>query len=140
MSQILEDGHSTKISFSLRPAVAIEIVTLKPFGVDAGDNTVMTNMNNTVWRTGAGKKLKTLTPIEGSCNYNPDCMTDIVFMAGVNQLATVTYPDGDRWTVWGVLNSFMPDEHKEGEKPTAAFKFTPTNRNSSGVETGPVKL
>lgn len=140
MSQILEDGHSTKIGFSLRPSFRIEIVTLKPMGVDNGEPNKMTNMNNVSVHTYVGQHLNDMTPIEGTCNYDPDCLSDAVYMAGKTQLATVYYPDLTSWGVWGVFQKFEPQTHEIGKRPEANFTFRPTNRNTSGVEVVPFKI
>lgn len=134
---ILEDGHPTRLGFALRPNVLVEEVEVTPFGVDGGDGNSMTNMRNVEWRTFAPKHLKTATPVSGLFNYSPECLTDIVFMVNKNQMITVTMPTGRKWNVWGYIKSFMPDPHKEGEKPTARIETVITNRNNSGQEVAP---
>ncbi len=138
MSEILEDGFKTLISFALEPSILLEEITVTPPGRDAGGEIVLTTMRNTRYRTKAGKQLVDVTNISATVAYDPAVIEQIDDMLGINQLITITHPDGDTDAIWGILNTFEPGENSEGERPTADIEIIPTNRNDSKVETGPV--
>lgn len=137
MSEILEDGFKTLISFSLEPSVLLEEITVTPPGRDAGGEIELTTMRNTKYRTKAGKQLVDVTNTSLTVAYDPAVIEQIDAMIGQNQLITITHPDGDTDAFWGFINTFEPGENSEGERPTADMEIIATNRNDSKVETGP---
>lgn len=134
----LTDGHSTTISFANAPSAEFWEREVTPPGIDAGGKNDTTTMRNTVWRTFAPKKLKTLTEAAFVAGYDPKCYDTIRDQAGINQLITITFPNGGSIAFWGFLNEFKKNALKEGEFPTANASIHPTNQNNSGVETAPV--
>ncbi len=58
-------------------------------------------------------------------------------MINVNQVITVTFPDGDTLQFWGWLQTFTPGEMVEGEQPTAEVTITPGNIDDAQAEVGP---
>ena len=138
MSKRLDDGYRTLIRFpSQQGTVQFWEKSVVPPGVDAGGETDTTTMHNTTWRTKNPKALKTLTEASATCAYDPAVYPDIVAMAGVNQLITVTFPDGDTLAFWGWLDKFTPGDHVEGEQPTADVTIMPSNQSpTNGAETG----
>lgn len=135
---VLEDGFSTIYTFALAPVVKFAEKTVTPPGFDGGGPNDVTTMRNEEWRTMAPKKLKTLTEAGASCAYDPAFIEDVNDMINVNQLITVTFPDGSSWDFWGYLDKFTPGEHQEGEQPEADVVIQPTNRDASGNEVAPV--
>jgi hypothetical protein len=138
MAGIMEDGFSTTIAFAADATVEMEEIDVTPPGLDAGGLIDTTTMLNTALRTGASRQLKTLTPASITVAYDPAALTKILAMIGVNQLITITFPDGSTWAFWGMVNTFTPGAQTEGERPTATLEIIPTNRNGSKVETPPV--
>lgn len=130
----LDDGHSTKIEFSMTPNVALWEKTVKPPGLDGGDPNDTTTMRNTVYRTMAPRKLKTLTPVTVKCAYDEGDYANILAMININQLVGVRWPTGRPWTFWAYLRSFEPDENQEGAQPTATVVIQPTMQDASGAE------
>ena len=137
---ILEDGLSPLISLANLPAIKLCEKTVTPPGVDGGGSNDLTSMKNAVWRTFAPKRLKTLTEASASVFYDPAVYPEVVAQANINQLITVTFSDGSKVTFFGWLNTFTPDEVSEGEAPTAAITFIPSNRDLAGAEVGPVYI
>ena len=95
-------------------------------------------MLNSTWRTRNPKALITLANAKMTVAYDPACYPEIVALTNVNNLITVTFPDGSTLAFWGWLDSFTPGENTEGEQPTAEIEIVPSNQNASGVETAPV--
>jgi hypothetical protein len=133
----LEDGFSTIITMANAANVAFWEQSVKPPGFDGGDLIPQTTMRNSVWRTFAPRKLKTLTAMTFKAAYDPKVIGDINNQMNINQLYTVTHSNGAKWSFYGVLNKFDPDEETEGNKPTASCTITPTNRDNTGAEVGP---
>lgn len=138
MTRILTDGHPTLYTFSENPTVKIAEKTVTPFGIDMGGENDVTTMRNTEWRTRMPKHLKTLTESGVTCAYDPAVIPQMEAMAGVNQLITITFPDGDEVDFWGWIDKFIPGEHSEGEQPTADLTIIPSNLDDSEAEVGPV--
>jgi hypothetical protein len=130
----LRDGFATLIGFSLNGNVRLWEVTVKPPGLDAGGANDTTTMRNESYRTRQPKALKTVTAVTGSGAYDPVVYDDFKAMLGVNQEITVDMPDGSSVTFWGWLDKFEPQEHREGEQPTASFTIEPSNQDNSFVE------
>lgn len=135
---ILNDGFATFFDFADFPTVNFKEKEVTPPGVDGGGPNDTTTMRNTTWRTMQPKQLKTLTEASAVVAYDPQFEDDAVSMVQVNQLITVTFPDGSTWEFWGWLDKFTPNSHKEGEQPTANIVVHPSNQDADGVETGPV--
>jgi len=138
MTSRLDDGYQTLVSFASDPTVLFYEKTVTPPGVDGGGETDTTTMLNTVWRTRNPKALITLSNGSMVVAYDPACFPEIIALVNVNNLITITFPDGDTLAFWGWLDSFTPGEHTEGEQPTAEITIVPSNQNASGVETAPV--
>lgn len=138
MSQRLDDGFKTLVSFANYPSVKFYEKEVTPPGLKGGGPNNTTTMRNTAWETNAPKKLKSMA--EGSMNaaYDPQVYQDIPSMINVNQLITYTFSDGSSVAFWGWLDEFVPGTIKPGEQPTADVKIQPSNQNGSGVETAPV--
>lgn len=138
MTARLDDGYQTLISFAADPTVLFYEKTVTPPGVDGGGEVDTTTMLNSAWRTRNPKALITLSNAAMTVAYDPATYPEIVALVNVNNLITVTFPDGDTLDFWGWLNTFTPGEHQEGEQPTADIEIIPSNQNASGVETAPV--
>jgi len=138
MSERLTDGYQTLISFAQDPTVLFYEKTVTPPGVDGGGEVDTTIMANSTWRTRQPKALITLSNASASVSYDPETYPEIVALVNVNNLITVTFPDGDTLAFWGWLDKFTPGEHVEGEMPLADIEVVPSNMNDSGAETAPV--
>ncbi len=138
MSRRLDDGYQTLVSFAANGAVKFYEKSVTPPGVDGGGEVDTTTMLNNTYRTRNPKALITLSNITMHGAYDPAVYPQIVALVNVNNLITVTFPDGDTLAFWGWLNKFTPGENVEGEQPKAEIEIIPSNQNSSGVETAPV--
>ena len=133
---ILNDGFKTLATLA-SGAIELAEKELTPPGMSGGGAIDTTTMRNTAWRTAAPKSLKSLTPVTGVFAYDPQVYTSLLAQINVNQLITVTFPDGDTVAFWGYPDEFTPASSVEGEQPTASITFVPTLVNDSGVETAP---
>jgi hypothetical protein len=135
----LTDGFKTIITFSGATGASLWEVGIAPPGADGGGPNDTTTMRNTAWRTRQPKKLKTLTPCEGTAQYDPVFFNaNLAALLNINQSITVTFPDNSTLTFFGWLNEFKPNEHKEGEAPTVRFSVVPSNQDGTGAEYAPV--
>lgn len=135
----LDDGFSTTILFSSDSDVKLWEKEVTPPGVSGGGPNDVTTMRNTAWRTMSPKALKTLSPASLVCAYDPAVLDEIVAMVGVNQLITISFPDGATWKFWGWLDAFTPNRIVEGEQPTAEVTIEISNHNNANppVEVAP---
>lgn len=138
MARRIDDGLGAMIGFSLDPSVSMWEKEITPPGIDAGGPNDTSTLRNSAWRTFAPKGLKTLTPITCTVAYDPQIYTEILAMVGINQQATVTFPDQSTYVTWGWIDKFTPGPMAEGGQPTGELVFQPSNQNNSEVETGPV--
>lgn len=139
MSERLDDGYQTLIGFAADPTVLFYEKEVTPPGISGGGEVDTTTMRNSEWRTRNPKQLKTLSPASATCAYDPAVYPDIITnLINVNNLVTVTYPDGDTLGFWAWLDEFTPGAHVEGEQPTADLTVIPSNQNAAGAETAPV--
>lgn len=135
---VINDGFQTLISFSANPTIKFYEKEVTPPSLTGGGANDTTTMRNTTYRTKAPKKLKSLGEVSATCAYDPNVYPQIVAMANVNQLITITFPDNSTLAFWGWLDEFVPGSSKEGEQPTASVKVICSNQNASLVETAPV--
>lgn len=136
----LNDGYQTLIRFEADPDRLFREKTVTPPGVDGGGEIDTTTMLNETVRTRSPKALFTVTNASLTVAYDPNTIVSEVIanLLNVNNLITVTFPDGHTIAFWGWLNKFTPNEHQEGEQPTAEIEIIPSNQNDSGEETLPV--
>jgi hypothetical protein len=134
----IDDGFSTLITFKLNESVYFWEKTVTPPGIEAGGANDTTTMRNEEYRTKAPKLLKTLTDGAIKAAYAPKAYTQIIAMVGVNQKIKVTFADDSELIFWGFIDKFTPDEIQEGQQPTAAVTFIPTNQDADGDEIDPV--
>lgn len=133
----IDDGHPTTITLALAPNVAFWEKSVTPPGFDGGGPNDTTTMRNSIWRTMAPKKLLTLTPMTFKAAYAAVVIGDIRNNMNVNQLMTVIHATGAKWTFYGYLDKFTPDEVTEGTQPTATVTIQPTNQDNTGAEVAP---
>jgi hypothetical protein len=133
----LDDGFSTIITFANIPTIKIFEKEVTPPGITSGGPIDTTTMRNTAWRTMSPRQLKSLTGVSATVAFATDAIDAIMAQIAVNQLVTVTFPDGSSIEFYGWLEEFTPGSFKEGEQPTAALKVQPSNRDNNGVETEP---
>jgi len=133
---ILTDGYQCSIDLAAFGSGSyMEILSLKPMGVDGGDIIDLTSMSNSAWRTGTPKSLKALT--NGTIKVKYDPSYNIAGQVNVNQEIVVTFPDSTTLTFWGSIGTWDPDELTEGELPTGTLTLVSTNLNDSGEEVAP---
>lgn len=137
MSQRLDDGFATLITFANAPSIRVYEKEVTPPGASGGGENDTTTMRNTAWRTRAPKKLKTLTPMSLSVAYDPQVYEDIENQVNVNQAITISFPDGSSLVIWGWIDEFTPGAIVEGEQPTADMTIIPSNQDASGDEIAP---
>ncbi len=134
----LDDGFSTIITLENLPTIKLFEREVTPPGFTSGGPIETTTMRNLAYRTSAPRKLKSLTPVTATVAYATIALTQIWAQIGVNQLITITFPDGSTIAFWGWIEAFTPANHTEGAQPTASLTVQPGMRNSDGVEVAPV--
>lgn len=137
----LTDGFQSLISFAKDNAPLFYEIEVTPPSVGIGKPIPVSTMRNTKYNTFASSVLLTLGQMKVQVAYNPTTITaDIIAQVGVNQLITVTFPDGSTLAFYGYLDMFTPSSLVEGKRPTAEIIIQPTLRNTANppVETAPV--
>lgn len=124
----LRDGLSTRVIFALNPFAAflVEKVVTPP-GETGGGKIEMTNMT---WSAGQArgflpKQLYTQDDLTVVCQYDPEFYVASFLL--LNQLITITFPDGSTFAFYGWAEETMPGENKEGENPTLTLKICASN-------------
>lgn len=124
----MRDGFKTLITFSRMNNVNFAEVNVKPFGLDGRGAIDTTSMRNTRYVTKWPKQLTDLTPIQSDCQWNPALLPQLkTFVLLVNQLITITMPNGDLLAFWGWADKVEPQPQKEGEVPIIQFTIIPSN-------------
>lgn len=134
---VMNDAFPTIIAFAGIVGAKFLEKTVTPPGMDGGGPIDITTMRNSTLRTRSPKKLKSLDEMAVTVAYDPGVYTQVWAQLNVNQAITVTFPDATTVVFYGYINTFRPNEHREGDQPTAAMSIVPTNLNGSGVETPP---
>ena len=133
----IDDGFSTIITLQVPTTIDFWEKEVTPPGWDGGGANDTTTMRNLYYRTQSPKKLKKMSDASVTVSYNPAVLADIESAININQQITVTFPDGDTFEFWGWLNSFKPNQIKEGEQPTAQIEIMASMQDNSRVETSP---
>jgi hypothetical protein len=144
---ILESGFPTFFTFSTVPAIPLYIKSIKPFGLDQGGETDVTTMdaprdaNGKAWRQFAPKMIRRLTNATVTWAYKASAFsnTNLLASLGINQLITLTFPNGATYAIWGYIDKAEPGELSVDEnQPTLEGTLVPTLRNTSSVHVAPV--
>lgn len=141
----LQDGHGggsfgSKFAFSLDPNIELWEMDVGLPGVDGGEPVKTSTMWNLVWHTMQARALKTLTPFDCKCAFDPVVYTSLTNL--VNQKTgsvTNKCPDGSTIAFYGFLQKVQFDPLREGELPTCTVTICPTNFDPSArEEAGPL--
>ena len=135
----MTDGFPVKIACVNNPTISFWEKQVTGPGIDGGDPIPTSTMFNQKWHTMASRVLIKSTEASGSAAFEPAVLTAILSIINVNQGWTVTFPNGDTYSFWGWLQSFVPDSYEEGKQPEAKFKINVSNVNpTTELEDGPV--
>jgi hypothetical protein len=136
----LEDGFSSKITFSRNPSVSLWETSVKPPGVDGGDAIKTNTMFNTTWITKAARSLKEMTDGSFKFAYDPNVYTQLVDLVNRDDgTVTVTFPDGSTLAFWGYLKSVEFDDLVDGTFPSGTGTVICTNWDTTNhIEAAPV--
>ncbi len=135
---MLEDGFVCVHEIDGYPTIQLWQKEVTPPGWEGGGEINLTNMHCVRFRIAAPKKLITIKGAQMVCFYDTEIITDLADVIQLNALITTTFADGSKHKWWGWLDSFVPNSNSEGKDPNASCVFGHSNRNDSGVETGPV--
>jgi hypothetical protein len=127
----IDDGFSTLVTLENLPTVKIYEKSVTPPGISGGGPIDTTTMRNQSLRTQSPKQLKTITPMTMTVAIASEAIEDVKDQINVNQLITVTLPDGSGQTFWGWINEFTPGEFVEGEQPTYTITIEPSNHDNA---------
>ncbi len=131
----LEDGFSSKITFASNATLSLWEKSINAPGLDGGEPVPQTTMFNTVYRTMAPRKLKTLTPHTFMGAYDPNIYNLLISQINVKDTVTITFPDGSTLAFFGFLQKFEPGPLVEGTQPEASCTVVPTNADpTTGAE------
>lgn len=136
-AKMLLDGHATTITLANAPSIKLYEKSVTPPQLTLGGAIDVTTMRNTAWRTQAARTLKTLGAINTTVAYATDAYDAVRDQLGVNQLITVTFPDGSTLQFYGWIEEFTPGEATEGAQPTATLVIQPSLRDDNGAEAAP---
>src|SRR5436190_22609477 len=114
---VLTDGYQTLIEFALNPAVTFYEIEVTPPGLDALGKIDISTMHNTRWRTSVGKSLVTATDTTLVVAYDPVFYDEVLDMLWINQLITITFPDGATLDYYGTIDTLQPSSHNVGNRP-----------------------
>lgn len=134
----MDDGYRTIVTFD---GAAIEVweKTVTPPGMDGGGGIPTTTMRNNFLRTKDPKQLVDFTDLVFTAAYDPIVYATVIAVAiQINQLITVTFPDGSTVVFWGFLDKFIPGENSEGNQPIATVTVVITNHDNDDNEVIPV--
>lgn len=127
--KFIEDGYQTLIAFAADPNVSLWEKTVKPPGMDGGDEIDITTMHNIDYRTRASRALKTLTNTTFTAAYDPGVYDQLLALINVEGAITIYFPNDDILNFYGFLKNAEPSEHTEGEFPEMSCEIVPTNRD-----------
>lgn len=134
----LEDGFSSKVTFSRDVDICLWEIDVTPPGVDNGEPISTTTMHNVRYRTKKPRKLIESTDPSFNAAYDPAIYPLIIDMIGIEQTITFTFPDGSTLAVFGYVKSFTPGALTEGGFPSAAVALVETDQDhANDVEAGP---
>ncbi len=135
-----KNGFSSTISFAT-PYGDLEMweKAVTPGGYDNGEPIDTSTMHNSSKRTKAPRALTEITNIMGRVAYDPQVITRINTICGLETTVTVHNFDGSTYAYFGYLKSWKPSASEEGKQPEADIEIVVTNVDpSSGSEFGPV--
>lgn len=136
---MLENGHVTKFTMSIDPAIELWETDVQPPGIDMGEPIDTTTQHNVNYRTKAPANLADLTPHTVVFGYDPIAYTSLLTLIGVEQTFTVTFPSGQTLAYYGYVQSAEFAPLVEGEMPLVTLTIVPTNFDPTNcVEAGPV--
>lgn len=135
----LDDGFPTKIACAADPDFSMWEKSVKPPGLDGGDQIDTTTMFNATYRTFAPRQLKTMTECSGSSAYDPVVYTQGLALINVETSWTVRFADGSTLSFFGFLKSLELNELEEGTQPELTYTIVPTNQDpTTGAEAAAV--
>jgi hypothetical protein len=123
----MPDGFSTKIAFALNPTISFWEKTVKPPGIDGGEQIETTTMHNVTWRTYTARRLKTLTESSSKAAWDTILYNDILSLVNDPGGITDHFENKDTLDYWGYLKKFDPEDFEEGKFPMATVAIVPTN-------------
>ena len=132
----LTDGFSSTISFASDSSVSVWEVEVTPPSIQGGGGHRTSTMRNTTYHTNSPGSLIDIGDCTVLVAYDPATWSEMIAMCNVEQLITVTWPDGSSLAFYGWVDVFEPTSLVENEMPTANMTIKASN-NNSGTETGP---
>lgn len=132
-ANILKDGHKTTITIQgiSYGALRFEIKRIKPPGMDGRGPIDTTTMDNDAVATFEAKKLYRITDCTLVVAYADNTIGQVGgSFINKNGAFVVAFPTGVTQSYRGYVNSFEPNEHVEGEQPTANMTLVSTSSTS----------
>ena len=134
----LKNGYRSTWTFSLDTDAALFEISITLGGGDAGDPIDQTTMWNTDYMTAAPQELIETGPTNITGAFDPDFITSLNSMIGVEQTGTLTWKDGSTYANYGWVNSWTFGELINGTMPRITVVWHNSNYdNTNNVEAGP---
>ena len=135
----MKNGYRMLVTLGNVASAPFWEVSVKPPGVDGGDEIDTTTMHNDEWRSKAPRALKDLTNSSTKAAYDPKIWNTILSQVNVPQVITFLWPNGDLLSFYGFLKKWEPSDLTEGEMPTNDFEIVATNEDpATGAEVAPL--
>lgn len=129
------DGLGTTLT-GITSNMTVYKTRITPFAIEGGDKIDRTTLENSAWRTGTPKSLKSVENCSFEGEYDPSVL--IGSPVNVNQQWRILYSGGDGHVFWGFLKRMEPGELVEGSRAMITGALEITNRDSAGNEVPPV--
>lgn len=136
---LMKDGFKTLITFSRVANVGFAETRVKLPGMSARGPIDLTSMRNSTVTTKWPKQLVDFTNVTVTVQWDPLFWNSVrLSLLRINQSIVILLPTGNALTFHGWLDGFEPNEHAEGEVPTAVMTIVLGNlRHDDLAETSP---
>lgn len=124
---LLKQGFPSKLTFANNTTLSVWEKKVKPPGLDGGEAIEQTTMFNTLYRTFAARTLITMTPLNLSGAYDPNLFVLLLAQINIEQVLTLTFPEGTTLAFYGYLQKADFNELAEGVQPEISLTIQPTN-------------
>lgn len=136
----MKDGYRTLLTFAGINNAEYAEVTVKPPGINGRGPIDITSMRNNKVTTKWPKALIDFSNCQSTVQWNPAFFPQIRdFVVNKNQRISVQLPTGNAMVFYGWVDSWEPNDHREGEVPLATLGIVVSNNNGD-VETMPILL
>jgi hypothetical protein len=120
----IPDGQGIFITFASNPDLLFWEKSAKPPGYDGGDAIDITDSFNVRKKTKAPRTLVDSTDMEVTGFWEPGSLVEIEALLNVEDVITVTYPDGSKDYFYGFARVWESEDVAEGEPVMGTLTIT----------------